>query len=559
MADHTAPLTEAPEAEADRVFHAALGRLTGGLSPAALAEAWTDWATHLAAAPSRSAELARKVADLPSTALARTASTADDVRFNAPEWRRWPFNVMAGGFLAAQDWWDTATAGLHGVAPAHARLVHFGARQWLDLMAPSNYLWTNPVALDRTVEERGANLQRGLRHWQEDLAHLASGRAEADPDYRVGETVATTPGEVVFRNRLIELIRYTPVTPEVKAEPLLIVPAWIMKYYILDLSPANSMVGYLLSQGFEVYMISWKNPDAGDADLSMDDYVDLGIRAALDAIEDHLPGQKVHAAGYCLGGTLLSIAAAAMARDGQERLASITLMAAQTDFSEAGEITLFISEAQVAFLEDIMAEQGYLKADQMAGAFRMLRSNDLIWSRVVRHYLLGERTEMNDLMAWNADATRLPARMHSEYLRHLFLENALALGHYHVGGRQVALEDIDTPLFVIGTEADHVSPWRSVWKIGRLTQGPMRFLLTNSGHNAGILSEPGHRHRHYRTGEVTEHALSPDDWVAATPAREGSWWPEWAGWLDERSSGQRRPAPQAPALGPAPGTYVLIP
>ncbi|MWD27369.1 alpha/beta fold hydrolase [Aquicoccus sp. SCR17] len=565
---------EAHEAEersaSDRAFHAMLGRFTGGLSPTAMATAWLDWAMHLAGSPAKQQELQSKAmagaARLPQMAADCLRPDPDrdcpelraDSRFRDPAWQSYPYNFIARSFLQAEDWWDTATSGLPGVDRRHGRMVNFAARQWLDTMAPSNFALTNPVVVSRTREERGANLVRGARNWGEDFVRVARGTRRDTGPYRVGETLALTPGEVVWRNRLIELIRYRPVTDEVKAQPVLVVPAWIMKYYILDLSPENSLVRHLLSQGFEVYMISWRNPGAEDAALGMDDYVRLGVLEALDVIGRAVPGEKVHATGYCLGGTLLSIAAATLAREGADRLQTLTLLAAQVDFSEAGEITLFINPSQVAFLEDIMAQQGYLRADQMAGAFQMLRSNDLIWSRVVRHYLLGERTEINDLMAWNADTTRMPARMHSEYLRWLFLENRLALGQYEVEGRPVSLEDITVPLFAVGTEKDHVSPWRSAWKITRLTDGPVTFLLINGGHNAGIISEPGHPRRHYRMSDVATHTMTPDDWVSAHAPVEGSWWPAWTDWLARHSTGVR-PAELGPetTLGPAPGTYVF--
>lgn len=554
--------------EADRAFHAAIGRLTSGLSPTALGIAWYDWAMHLVGAPSKQAELGtlatRSTTELTASAIecamgkGERTSLSTDNRFNAPEWQAYPFNFLAESFQHAENWWNVATAGTHGVDPHNAQVVNFAARQWLDMISPSNFLATNPVVLERTRTEGGANLERGIRNWLDDLQHLLSGHAERSEDFVVGETVATTQGEVIYRNRLIELIRYQPVTEGVHSEPILIVPAWIMKYYILDLSPANSLVQFLLERGFEVFMISWKNPDKDDADLGMDDYVNLGVRAAVEEITRRVPDHKIHAAGYCLGGTLLSIAASTFARDGYDRLATLTLLAAQVDFTEAGEITLFINESQVSFLEDIMAEQGYLAADQMSGAFQMLRSNDLIWSRVIRHYLLGERTQMNDLMAWNADSTRMPARMHSEYLRRLFLDNALAVGQYEVGGRLISLEDIVLDTFVVGTEADHVSPWKSVWKISRLIDGNVTFLLTNGGHNAGILSEPGHRHRHFRVSEVKDTHQEAVDWQSATPETEGSWWPVWSDWMAARSSGQRTPEEVTDAVCAAPGTYVHL-
>ena len=312
-------------------------------------------------------------------------------------------------------------------------------------------------------------------------------------------------------------------------------------------------------------MVSWKNPGPDDRDLGMDDYRALGVMAALDAIRDIVPNQQVHGVGYCLGGTLLSIAAAAMARDGDARLKTVTLLAAQTDFTEAGELMLFINESQLAFLEDMMWEQGFLDSRQMAGAFQMLRSNDLIWSRIVHEYLMGERRPMTDLMAWNADATRMPYRMHSEYLRRLFLGNDLAEGRYAAGDRPVALTDVRVPIFAVGTLLDHVAPWRSTYKIHLLTDCEVTYLLASGGHNAGIVSEPGRDNRFFQvlTTKPDDRYLDPEAFLATAPRKEGSWWPEWVDWLAARSD-----APVAPPmlglpdegyapLCDAPGTYVL--
>jgi polyhydroxyalkanoate synthase len=338
-----------------------------------------------------------------------------------------------------------------------------------------------------------------------------------------------------------------------------------MKYYILDLSEHNSLVRYLTAQGFTVFMISWKNPDANDRDLGMDDYVSSGVMDALDAVEAIGSGQKIHAVGYCLGGTLMSIAAAAMARDGDARLKSLTLLATQIDFTEAGELMLFIDESQLSLLEDLMWDQGYLDTTQMAGAFELLRSKDLIWSRMVHDYLMGERTPMNDLMAWNADATRMPYRMHSEYLRQLFLKNDLAEGRYRVGHGPIAISDIRVPVFLVGTERDHVAPWESVYKFNLLSDTDVTFVLTSGGHNAGIVSEPGHAHRHYRVREKAsdDSYTDPDRWMQETSPVDGSWWPVLSTWVAEQSSEQTAP----PALGAktkgyaplcdAPGSYVF--
>ena len=364
---------------------------------------------------------------------------------------------------------------------------------------------------------------------------------------------------------MMELIQYSPSTSTVYPDPILIVPAWIMKYYVLDLSPGNSFVRYLVAQGFTVFMISWKNPDANYRDAGMDDYRRLGIMEALEAISKIVPKRKVHALGYCLGGTLLSIAAAAMARDGDDRLKTLTLLAAQTDFSEPGELELFVNESQLAFLDDQMQEAGVLKAGQMTASFQLLRSNDLIWSRMLKNYLMGEREALTDLMAWNADGTRMPARMHSEYLRDIFFENRLAEGRFMVEGHAIALRDIRAPIFAAGTEWDHIAPWRSVYQINVLAESDVTFLLTNGGHNAGIISEPGHKGRHYRTATLKpgEPYYEPDAWFARNQPVDGSWWPEWVNWLklgsNEFSSPPPMGAPEAgyPVLCDAPGTYVL--
>jgi polyhydroxyalkanoate synthase len=379
--------------------------------------------------------------------------------------------------------------------------------------------------------------------------------------------VAVTPGKVVYRNHLIELIQYAPTTETVHAEPILIVPAWIMKYYILDLSPHNSLVRHLVAQGYTVFCISWRNPSAADRDMTMDDYRRMGIMEALEAINVIVPGEKIHATGYCLGGTLLAIASAAMARADDARLASLTLLAAQTDFTEPGELALFIDHSQMHFLESLMWNRGYLSADQMAGAFQMLRTNDLVWSRLVRDYLMGERTPMIDLMAWNADSTRMPYKMHTEYLRHLYLDNELAAGRLMVDGRPATLQNIRAPMFVVGTERDHVAPWRSVYKIHYLSDTEVTFVLTSGGHNAGIVSEPGRPGRRYRMAvkSVDGLCLSPDEWLEATDTTPGSWWDAWFAWLASRSSPERRRPSEmgASAKGyrpgeDAPGTYVFM-
>jgi polyhydroxyalkanoate synthase len=420
--------------------------------------------------------------------------------------------------------------------------------------------------LQKAFQSGGENFLFGWQNFCSDWMRLLSGgKGPADSkDFVVGQTVATSRGKVVFRNELIELIQYYPVTGKVHPEPILIVPAWIMKYYILDLSPQNSLVNYLTGEGFIVFMISWRNPGAGHRDIAFDDYRTRGVEAALATIEGIVPSRQVHALGYCLGGTLLSIAAATMAREGDNRLKSVTLLAAQTDFTEAGELTLFINESQVAFLEDMMWERGVLDTTQMTGAFQLLRSNDLIWSRITRDYLMGERAPPSDLMAWNADATRLPYRMHSEYLRKLFLNNDLAEGRYLVEGKPISLSDIHTPMFVVGTLRDQVAPWKSTYKINYLVDADVTFLLTSGGHNAGIVAPPGEEGHSYRVRTKGADSIytGPDEWLNTVPPVEGSWWPEWTKWLAARSGELTEPprmgkSADGRSLSDAPGDYVL--
>ena len=564
----------------DPTVHAALARRFSSLSPAAGLLAASDWALHLATSPGKCMDLARlamhQSGELAEYARERMTAGSDrqarlgvepaveDRRFRDPEWQQWPFNYLHQSFLFRQQWWDAATRGVRGVEKHHENIVSFAARQWLDIFSPGNQLATNPVVLKRTLQQGGANLLRGAMNAVDDLQRLAAEQGPAGvEDFVVGRDVAITPGKVVLKNRLMELIQYTPTTAAVHPEPILIVPAWIMKYYILDLSPHNSLIGYLVDQGHTVFCVSWKNPGYEDRDLGMDDYLELGFHAALDAVTTIVPGQKVHTTGYCLGGTMLAIAAAAMARDGDERLASLSLLAAQTDFSEPGELGLFIDESQLRLLDAQMHQNGYLKASQMAGAFQMLRSYDLLWSRMVNEYLLGERAPMNDLMAWNADATRMPALMHSQYLRRLFLNDDLSEGRYPVDGRPVSLGNLTLPMFMVGTLTDHVAPWRSVFKLHQMSPAEITFALTSGGHNGGIVNPPGNERRRYQllTRPAGGSYVAPEEWLETAPRTQGSWWPAWLEWLKARSGTPAKPprmgAGAYKPVGDAPGTYVL--
>jgi polyhydroxyalkanoate synthase len=570
-----------PTAEWTRQYLAALAQVTGGLSPLPFGGAWMNWWSRLAQSPSKQTELAQSAMEKTMELWGFAAQAADGnphapvtdnpaeaQRFKAGAWGRWPYNVLAQSYLHTQAWWDQAADAAPGMDKDKSDLARFSIKQALEAVSPQNFLLTNPELLDQTAEENGRNLQRGFENWLEDLKRTIDPGSVGDSGtFKVGEQVAISPGKVVFRNNLIELIQYSPATPDVYAEPILIVPAWIMKYYILDLSPANSLVRYLVEQGHTVFMISWKNPAATDRALAMDDYVSLGVGDALDVVAAVCPRKKVHAVGYCIGGTLLSIAAARLANAGDKRIGSVTLLAAQTDFSEPGELSLFINPDQLAMLEAKMSQSGVLEAKNMSGAFALLRSRDLIWNPMVSTYLQGQRAKTNDLMSWNADGTRMAHRMHTDYLFQLYLNNDLAGGRYCSHGELVDLKAIAVPMFVVGTETDHVAPWKSVYKVRDLTRSrDYSFLLTSGGHNAGIISGRVHPRRHYRLHRFTseEAQLGADGFVASTEKQPGSWWPVWQQWLVDHSNAKRvaPPAMGAPEEGffpvtDAPGSYVL--
>lgn len=563
----------------DQSLQAAIARFTNGISPAALMLAFSDWLSHLSIHPAKQMELTdlmqKYVACMSRHNTEQTKEPCQDFcvhalkndkRFADQNWHTYPFNIYYKSFLFTQQWWHTATTDVRGVSQHHQDVVDFTIRQILDMVSPSNSAFTNPEIQEAAVAQHGENFVTGMQNFLDDLRRYRENEPPFGAEhYIVGENIAITPGKVIYRNHLIELIQYTPTTTEVYAEPVLITPAWIMKYYILDLTPKHSLVKYLVKRGHTVFMISWRNPKKKDRNLSMDDYLNLGVMSALDVVSKIVPKKKIHLAGYCLGGTLVAIAAAKMARDGDDRLKTLTLFAAQTDFTEPGELGLFIDESQITFLENMMKEKGYLDTHQMAGAFQLLRSNDLIWSRLIHDYLLGKRKPLNGLMAWNADATRLPYRMHSEYLRNLFLHNQLAEGNYLIDGKPIALSDINVPIFVVATERDHVSPWHSVFKINLLTNSDVRFALTSGGHNVGIVSMPTkNTKRYYRVSTLKEddRYVDPETWYQQTKARPGSWWPTWEKWLENHSHANAT----LPAMGnekkgyeileDAPGSYV---
>jgi polyhydroxyalkanoate synthase len=571
-------LMDAEQADTlDRNIRTRLAEISSGFSVLEIALAYVDWASHLAIAPGKrwrlQEDMLRKLFDLGVYGL-RSALRGDppppvpwsERRLGGENWQRWPFNVFAQNWMIWKGLSREATRDVPGVRPENLELITFLFDQVLEVLSPANFPVTNPDVIRTTVSERGRNLARGLSHLVDDVRRSRSKEPPPGTErFEVGKEVACTPGKVIYQNRLVELIQYAPQTEQVDAEPVFIVPAWIMKYYILDLSPRNSLVRYLVEQGKTVFMVSWKNPGREDADLTMDDYLELGLLEPLDAVRAILPKRRINAVGYCIGGTLLYIAAAHLAGE-RDLFNSLTIFAAQADFSEAGEIRAMIGESIFSQLEALMQKRGVLEASQMGGAFAALRSGDLVWGPAVDRYLLGKESFMNDLMAWNADGTRMPHRMHAEYLRTLYLDNDLAEARFKVRGRTICMTDIDAPMFVVGTVTDHVAPWKSVYKIHRLNGGDVTFLLTTGGHNAGIVSGPSHPRRKHQlhTRVRGERYMDPETWQASVPVTDGSWWPAWIGWLEERSSGKRKP----PAMGAsrkgykplrdAPGEYVLM-
>lgn len=561
----------------DKAIHVILSKYWGWLSPASFALATFDWLTHLSISPAKRTKMIKDFWEkfgLLYFKMLQTNQNEDHVkcrksdhRFQNDLWNKPPFNFYAHSFLLLDDILNDATKGVRGVSHHHQNVVNFMTGQLLDIISPSNFPLSNPEILQITAQKGGKNFYDGYKNFMEDVYRTANKLPHAGTEkFIVGKNVAITPGKVVYQNQLIELIQYNPTTPTVYRKPVLFVPAWIMKYYILDLSPHNSMVKYLVDNGHTVFMISWKNPGKEDRNLSFDDYINLGVMSALDIIEAIIPYTKVNAVGYCIGGTLLAAAAGWMAAKHINRLKTITLFAAQIDFRDAGELSLFIDESQVTYLEDIMWEKGYLDGAQMAGAFSMLRSSELIYSRMVKDYLMGEREQLFDIMAWDNDTTRLPYRMHSEYLRKLFLENQLVQGKFTVNGKKISLGDITTPMFVVSTLTDHVAPWRSVYKIHLFCKSEIHFVLTNGGHNAGIISEPGHANRRYQMMKRNEGGkyITTDSWHHCAPMYEGSWWPSWHQWLAEYSSEQIPPPNMEQSekgihiISDAPGDYVHL-
>jgi len=453
--------------------------------------------------------------------------------------------------------------GVEGLDKKTARKVNFYTRQFVDAIAPSNFIATNPEVLKATLESGGRNLLNGLANLLRDIdasrRTLSITMSDLDA-FRVGETIAATLGKVVFQNEMMQLIQYSPLTDEVRRVPLLIVPPWINKFYVLDLRPRNSFIRWAVAQGHTVFVISWVNPDARLAEKSFEDYMLQGPIAALDVVKTATGERETNLVGYCLGGTLLAATLAYLAAKGDTRAVSATFFATLVDFTDVGDMAVFIDEEQLKELEARMRDRGYLEAHEMAMSFNMLRANDLIWSFVVNNYLLGKEPLPFDVLYWNADATRMPAAMHSFYLRNMYHENRLAMpGGITLAGVPIDLRKVEVPSFFLSTREDHIAPWRTTYGGTQLFSGPVTFVLAASGHIAGVISPPGSKYGHWQN---PHHPTDPDEWFRTATADSGSWWPVWDQWVAGFSEGMvdaREPGGgKLQPIEDAPGSYVRM-
>jgi len=486
-----------------------------------------------------------------------------DRRFRSEAWdESLVFDLLRQAYLLTADWMLDNVARMHDVAPADRLRIAFYTRQFADALSPSNFLLTNPEILKATREERGVNLLRGFRHLLEDLQHGDGQLLISMTDnesFEVGRNIATTEGSVVFENEMMQLIQYAPTSKTTYTRPLMILPPWINKFYILDLQPKNSFIRWAVDQGYTVFVISWVNPDETLRYKRFEDYMHDGILTALEAVKQATGQRQVNAIGYCIGGTLLAATLAYMKARDDDRIASATFFTTQVDFTEAGELNVFIDEQQLDSLDKKMQVQGFLDGESMAMTFNMLRANDLIWTFVVNNYLLGREPARFDLLYWNSDFTRLPQTMHTFYLREMYLENRLVEpGGIELDGVPIDLTTIDLPIYIQSSREDHIAPYRSVYKATQLYSGEVTFMLAGSGHIAGVVNPPEAE----KYGYWTNNALpaDPEDWIKGADAHQGSWWPHWHDWLKGKS-GRRIKARipgdgQLEALEPAPGRYV---
>jgi poly[(R)-3-hydroxyalkanoate] polymerase subunit PhaC len=484
-----------------------------------------------------------------------------DNRFKDPDWSDSQFfDFWKQAYLITSRWAEDVAKKTEGVDERTHKKALFYLEQMLAALSPSNYPFTNPEVVRATLETNAENLVQGMSHFAHDLEQSKDLLRVSQTDlsaFEVGRDLAVTPGKVVFQNDLIQLIQYSPTTEQVYERPLIIAPPWINKFYILDLKPEKSFVKYAVDQGFTVFMISWVNPDSALSKKTFEDYMKEGILAAVEAVNRQLGLHHVNVLGYCVGGTLLASTLAYAAAQGDDRIASASFLTAQVDFSEAGDLLVFIDDTQLKSLEEMMAEEGYLDGSRMAAVFNMLRPRDLIWPYVVNNYLLGKKPFPFDLLFWNADSTRLPAANHAFYLREFYHENRLSKGEMELGGVQLDLSKVKVPIYELFTREDHIAPAASVYRGSKLFGGPVRYVMAGSGHIAGVVNPPAKKKYQYWTGDPADTLQA---WIESATETPGSWWPDWASWLAQQS-GEKVPArdPAAGALKPiedAPGSFV---
>jgi polyhydroxyalkanoate synthase subunit PhaC len=487
-----------------------------------------------------------------------------DHRFKDKAWAENAiFEFIKETYLISAESILRAVRNVKGLDSKTARKVDFYTRQFVDAIAPSNFIGTNPEVLRATIETGGDNLLRGLSNLLDDLGRGKGRLAITMTDmnaFRLGVNVAATPGKVVAQNDLMQLIQYAPATSEVRRRPLLIVPPWINKFYVLDLRPNNSFIRWAVAQGHTVFVISWANPDERLATKTFEDYMLEGPLAALTFIEQAVGEQEVNAIGYCLGGTLLASTLAYLSAKSNDRIKSATYFVTLVDFTDAGDMAVFIDEPHLSMLERRMKERGYLEASDMAASFNILRANELIWSFVVNNYLLGKQPIPFDLLYWNSDATRMPAAMHSFYLRNMYHENNLVKpGGITLSGVPIDLRRITTPSFLLSTREDHIAPWRSTYAATRIYSAPMKFVLSASGHIAGVVNPPGSKYGYWQNDQLPR---TPDEWFEKAAPISGSWWPAWDQWVSEYAAGTvaaRNPGSgKLPAIEDAPGSHVRV-
>lgn len=528
--------------------------------PAKLAEAqtklWQDYATLWANTTDRF--LGRDVTPL-------VQPDKGDKRFKDPAWQDSAlFDYLKQSYLLTARWLQNTVHQAEGVDPKVARKAEFYAKQFIDALSPSNFALTNPEVVRATIDSNGENLVKGLQNLLEDLER-GKGKLNVKmvdaKAFTVGETIATTPGQVVFQNDLMQLLQFEPTTKQVYRRPLFIVPPWINKYYILDLKPQNSFIRWMVDKGYTVFVVSWNQPDESTVDKTFESYMREGILDGLDAVKKATGEDEVTAIGYCIGGTLMASTLAWMAQKKDTRIKAVTFFAAQVDFSDAGELSVFTDEDTLNYLENLMSEKGYLDGGEMANTFNMLRANDLIWSFVVNNYLLGKEPFPFDLLYWNSDCTRMPAKMHGFYLRNMYQKNLLSQpGQLELAGEKLDLRKIKIPVYLQASREDHIAPYKSVYKATQLYGGPVRFLMAGSGHIAGVINHPdAKKYQHWRN-ETETNPANVEDWIKGAKEYPGSWWDDWDKWLSEKS-GEKVPA-RKPGDGklkviePAPGSYV---